>query len=165
MTLTELVKELQKVVLAASDIGERHELDSMLNSELWVRVKDHLGRPMVDTSTGDPVYRPRMMHLMVPQWDPNTQQQVEQKIQVPWQSLCTGQSLKLDELEIEMDIEIQGMVCDHDGKATDLKVNPGVGNRLLKDSQNSARIRLKFSGQEPPEGYARVDNHLIKILP
>jgi hypothetical protein len=35
----------------------------------------------------------------------------------------------------------------------------------FKKESNAAKLKLIFKGSEPPEGYARIDDQLVKLLP
>jgi len=35
----------------------------------------------------------------------------------------------------------------------------------FKKQNNAAKVKLIFKGSEPPEGYARIDDQLIKLIP
>ena len=68
----------------------------------------------------------------------------------------------------KLDVELEGMEdgadvgCHH----RKLRINPAVGgNGWFAKKRNTAKISITFKGQEPPEGYARIDNQLIKLLP
>jgi hypothetical protein len=107
-----------------------------------------------------------MVTVRLPVWEEG--KMLERDIQVPMQTLVTGQSLSIDQMSVEMEVELQGMEegadvgCAH----RKLRINPAVGgNGWFAKKRNTAKISITFKGQEPPEGYARIDNQLIKLLP
>ena len=158
-SLDEFVGAIQEAVVKSTDIAEQHELNHIQQQEYWV-----------DTGEKDadeqPIYRPRMVTVRLPIWAEG--KQVEKDIQVPMQTLVTGQSLAIEALTVEMDVELQGMEDGADIGCTHrkLKINPSVGgNGWFAKKRNTAKISITFKGQEPPEGYARIDNQLIKLLP
>ena len=159
--LDAMVKAIQGAVLSATDIAERHELDSLTKEEFWYRPVNEDGSPVKDDKGRD-VYRPRMVTLRVPTWKDG--ELVDHDVPVPLQTLTTGQSLRVDKLEVEMEVE----VCGLDDKDDDdcLLVRPSAkSGGLFQGKHSTAKLKLVFRGNEPPEGYARIDDQLIKLLP
>ena len=158
-SLDEFVGAIQEAVVKPTDIAEQHELNHIREEEYWVDT----GEKAPD---GTSIYKPRMVTVRLPMWEDG--KQTEKDIQVPMQTLVTGQSLAIEALTVEMDVELQGMEDGADVGCTHrkLKINPTVGgNGWFAKKRNTAKISITFKGQEPPEGYARIDNQLIKLLP
>ena len=158
-----LVNAIHTAVLKATDIAETHELESIQKEEYWYREVGKDGTPVTDAD-GNDVYRPKMVTMRLPAWEEG--KLVDQDVQIPVQCLTTGQSLKIDKISVEMEVELQGL---DDSKAEDadacrLMVSTNAGGSLLRKS-NKAKVCVTFTGQDPPEGYARIDNQLIKLLP
>ena len=159
-SLEDLVKAIQAAVLGATDIAERHELHSLEREEFWYQEHDKNGKP-ITAEDGTPVYRPRMVTLRMPV--PEDGKLVEKDIQVPLQPLVTGQSLAVDEISVEMDVELHGL--DGGEESKQLMCSTTAGGNILAKRHNSAKLKITFNGTSPPEGYARIDNQLIKLLP
>ncbi len=160
-SLDDIVHSIQSAVIAATDIAERHELDSITSEEFWERKVDDNGEPITDDD-GRHIYAPRMVVMELPTWEDGVL--VQKRIPVPIQSLTTGQSLRVDTLEVEMSVEISGLTADK--KKGKLMVRPCANKpSWFKKESNAAKLKLIFKGSEPPEGYARIDDQLIKLLP
>ena len=160
-SLDDIVHSIQSAVMAATDIAERHELDSIMNQEVWELKVDANGEPLTDDD-GRHVYAPRMVVMEIPTWEDGAL--VPKRVPVPLQSLTTGQSLRVDTLEVEMSVEISGLTAD--SKKGKLMVRPCANTpSWFKKESNAAKLKLVFKGSEPPEGYARIDDQLIKLLP
>ena len=160
-SLDDIVHSIQSAVIAATDIAERHELDSITNQEFWELKLDEKGEPVTDDD-GRHIYAPRMVILELPTWEDGVL--VRKRVPVPIQSLTTGQSLRVDTLEVEMSVEISGLTSDK--KKGKLMVRPCANkSSWFKKESNAAKLKLIFKGSEPPEGYARIDDQLIKLLP
>ena len=160
-SLDDIVHSIQSAVIAATDIAERHELDSITNEEFWELKVDEKGEPITDDD-GRHIYAPRMVVMELPTWEDGVL--VQKRVPVPLQSLTTGQSLRVDTLEVEMSVEISGLTADK--KKGQLMVRPCASNpSWFKKESNAAKLKLVFKGSEPPEGYARIDDQLIKLLP
>ena len=151
-SLDDIVHSIQSAVLAATDIAERHELDSVLQEEFWTKTED---------DDGNEVYTPKMVTMEIPTWEDG--KLIKQRVPVPLQSLTTGQSLRVDKLEVEMSVEISGLTTDK--KKGKLMVRPRSNTSWFKKESNTAKLKLIFKGSEPPEGYARIDDQLVKLLP
>ena len=103
-----------------------------------------------------------MVVMEIPTWEDGVL--VHKTVPVPLQSLTTGQSLRVDTLEVEMSVEISGLTADK--KKGKLMVRPcGNTPSWFKKQNNAAKVKLIFRGSEPPEGYARIDDQLIKLIP
>ncbi len=151
-SLDDIVHSIQSAVLAATDIAERHELDSVMQQEFWTKTED---------ADGNEVYVPKLVTMEIPVWEDG--RLLKRQVPVPLQTLTTGQSLRLDKLEVEMAVEISGLKSDKSpGK---LMVRPRATGSWFKKESNTAKLKLTFKGAEPPEGYARIDDQLIKLLP
>ena len=160
-SLDDIVHSIQSAVIAATDIAERHELDSIKKEEFWERKVDDNGEPVTDDD-GRHIYVPRMVVMEIPMWEDGVL--VRKSIPLPLQSLTTGQSLRVDTLEVEMSVEISGLTADK--KEGKLMVRPCANTpSWFKKQNNAAKVKLIFKGSEPPEGYARIDDQLIKLLP
>ena len=151
-SLDDIVHSIQSAVLAATDIAERHELDSVLQEEFWTKTED---------DDGNEVYTPKMVTMEIPTWEDG--KLIKQRVPVPLQSLTTGHSLRVDKLEVEMSVEISGLTTDK--KKGKLMVRPRSNTSWFKKESNTAKLKLIFKGSEPPEGYARIDDQLVKLLP
>ena len=159
-SLDDIVHSIQSAVIAATDIAERHELDSIMNQEFWELKLDDKGEPLKDDD-GRHIYAPRMVIMELPTWENGVL--VHKRVPVPLQSLTTGQSLRVDKLEVEMSVEISGL--ESSKKKGRLMVRPCANTSWFSKQSNTAKLKLIFKGSEPPEGYARIDDQLIKLLP
>tara|TARA_R110001583_G_scaffold76379_6_gene209135 strand:+ start:212 stop:703 length:492 start_codon:yes stop_codon:yes gene_type:complete len=159
-SLDDIVHSIQSAVVAATDMAERHELDSIMNQEFWELKVDDDGNPVKDENGRD-VYSPKMVTMEIPMWEEGVL--TKKNIPVPLQSLTTGQSLQVDRLEVEMSVEISGLETGK--KKGRLMVRPCPNASWFQKESNTAKLKLVFKGSAPPEGYARIDDQLIKLLP
>ena len=160
-SLDDIVHSIQSAVIAATDIAERHELDSIMSQEFWELKVDDDGN-QIKGDNGMEVYAPKMVNMEIPMWEEGTL--VKKQVPVPLQSLTTGQRLRVDTLEVEMSVEISGLTADK--KKGKLMVRPCANTpSWFKKESNAAKLKLIFKGSEPPEGYARIDDQLVKLLP
>ena len=84
----------------------------------------------------------------------------ETETDIPLLTLAPSQHLSISELEMEFDVDIGQFDCEEsDGK----KIRARIGSE--NHHKNKAKIQIKFKGSAPPEGIARVNDQLIKILP
>ena len=86
-SLDDIVHSIQSAVIAATDIAERHELDSITSQEFWELKVDEDGEPITDDD-GRHVYAPRMVVMELPTWEDGVL--VHKRVPVPLQSLTTG---------------------------------------------------------------------------
>ena len=148
-SLDDIVHSIQSAVIAATDIAERHELDSIMNQEFWEQKVDDSGDPVTDDD-GRHIYAPRMVIMEIPTWEDGIL--VQKSIPVPLQSLTTGQSLRVDNLEVEMSVEISGLEADK-------KKIPNLYKGILSDLQNAfVTTDMKVSTANYLIGYAETAN-------
>ena len=74
-SLDDIVHSIQSAVLAATDIAERHELDSIMKQEFWELKVDGDGEPIRDESGRD-IYTPRMVTMRIGEQDLNSSKKI-----------------------------------------------------------------------------------------
>ena len=90
-----------------------------------------------------------------------------QEIHVPAISLVPHQGILIDEVEVEMKVKLSGSEEEKDSKGQ----KQGKLKKIITDFSNRdggkelATIRVKFRGEQPPEGLARIKDNLIKVIP
>lgn len=78
----------------------------------------------------------------------------DQEINAPLVTLVQHNPLKIDELEIDLEVNI-----DHDGD----KSMGCLGK--LRGGKQMANVKIKFTSTDQAEGLARVGDNLVKIIP
>ena len=82
-------------------------------------------------------------------------------------SLVPHQGRLIDEVEVEMKVKLSGSEEEKDSKGQ----KQGKLKKIITDFSNReggkelATIRVKFKGEQPPEGLARIKDNLIKLIP
>ena len=92
-------------------------------------------------------------------------------VNIPVITLVPHNGMTIKEVEIEMEVALsEGELEEiNDGDATHKK--PSRIKRFLTDlsrrnkGQKMAKIKVKFHGQDAPEGIARIKDSLVKIIP
>lgn len=88
-----------------------------------------------------------------------------EEVRVPLMSLLPIPTLKVSELSVEFDCVVEGF--DRDAGQEDdgnrLQLLMGQPSRF-KRTPNTARIKLSFTGGDLPEGVARLNDKILKIL-
>ena len=88
-------------------------------------------------------------------------------VSIPAISLVPHQGILIDEVEVEMKVKLSGSEEEKDSKGQ----KQGKLKKIITDFSNReggkelATIRVKFKGQQPPEGLARIKDNLIKLIP
>ena len=93
------------------------------------------------------------------------------EVNIPVITLVPHNGMAIKEVEIEMEVGLsEGELEEiNDGDATHKK--PSRIKRFLTDlsrrnkGQEMAKIKVKFHGQDAPEGIARIKDSLVKIIP
>ena len=88
-------------------------------------------------------------------------------VHIPAISLVPHQGILIDEVEVEMKVKLSGSEEEKDSKGQ----KHGKVKKIITDFSNReggkelATIRVKFKGEQPPEGLARIKDNLIKLIP
>ena len=88
-------------------------------------------------------------------------------VHIPAISLVPHQGILIDEVEVEMKVKLSGSEEEKDSKGQ----KQGKLKKIITDFSNReggkelATIRVKFRGEQPPEGLARIKDILIKVIP
>ena len=88
-------------------------------------------------------------------------------VHIPAISLVPHQGILIDEVEVEMKVKLSGSEEEKDSKGQ----KQGKLKKIITDFSNReggkelATIRVKFRGDQPPEGLARIKDNLIKVIP
>ena len=88
-------------------------------------------------------------------------------VSIPAISLVPHQGILIDDVEVEMKVKLSGSEEEKDSKGQ----KQGKLKKIITDFSNReggkelATIRVKFKGEQPPEGLARIKDNLIKLIP
>ena len=92
-------------------------------------------------------------------------------INIPLITLVPHNGMAIKEVEIEMKVALSPGESEEVNKSKVTKKKPSKIRSFFTDlsnrnkGQEMANIRVKFNGQDPPEGLARIKDSLIKIIP
>ena len=110
---------------------------------------------------------PYMMPIQLP-----TGQNGEMKtVNIPVITLVPHNGMAIKEVEIDMKVALSLGESEEINKSDATKRKPSRIKRFLTDLSNRnkghemAKIKVKFNGQDAPEGIARIKDSLIKIIP
>ena len=79
---------------------------------------------------------------------------------IPLLTLAPNSHLTISELEMKLKVDLGQFNDDENIKNNKLSAKIGTG-----DKTNLAKIRIKMTGANAPEGLARINDQLVKILP
>lgn len=94
-----------------------------------------------------------------------------QKVEIPLFTLVPHNGMALKEVEIEMKIALTPGQSEELNKSKAIKKKPSRIRSFFTDlsnrnkGQEMTKIKVKFHGQDAPEGLARIKDSLIKIIP
>ena len=110
---------------------------------------------------------PHMMPIQLP-----TGQNGEMKtVNIPVITLVPHNGMAIKEVEIDMKVALSPGESEEINKSDATKKKPSRIRSFLTDLSNRnkghemAKIKVKFNGQDAPEGIARIKDSLIKIIP
>ena len=94
-----------------------------------------------------------------------------QTINIPVITLVPHNGMAIKEVEIEMEVALAHGESEEINKSDATHKKPSRIKRFLTDlsrrnkGQKMAKIKVKFHGQDAPEGIARIKDSLVKIIP
>ena len=108
---------------------------------------------------------------MVPVQLPNGQNGEMKTINIPVITLVPHNGMAIKEVEIEMKVALSPGESEEINNSETTKRKPSKIRSFFTDLSNRnkgsemANIKVKFNGQDAPEGLARIKDSLIKIIP
>ena len=108
--------------------------------------------------------------LMVPVKLPGPDGKLKE-INIPVITLVPHNGMSIKEVEVEMKVALSTGDKDEINKSDSTKKKPSKIRKFLTDlsnrnkGQEMAKIKVKFNGQDAPEGLARIKDSLVKIIP
>lgn len=103
-----------------------------------------------------PVYLP----LRLPYLDPSTGELLHREVQVPRLCLAPLGFMQMEELELELPLSLEGLAESGAPEALLVELTPVEGQ-----SENGARMRLRFKGGESPQALMKLNDLLTRIIP
>ena len=92
-------------------------------------------------------------------------------INIPVITLVPHNGMAIKEVEIEMEVALSQGDAEKINQSKATKKKPSMIHKFITDlsrrntSRKMAKIKVKFNGQDPPEGLARIKDSLVKIIP
>ena len=92
-------------------------------------------------------------------------------VNIPVITLVPHNGMAIKEVEIEMEVALSQGDAEKINKSKATKKKPSMIQKFITDlskrnkSLKMAKIKVKFNGQDAPEGIARIKDSLVKIIP
>ena len=108
---------------------------------------------------------------MIPVQLPNGDNGELKTVNIPVITLVPHNGMSIKEVEIEMEVALSQGESEEINKSKTTKKKPSKIHKFLTDlsrrtkGRDMAKIKVKFKGQDAPEGLARIKDSLIKIIP
>ena len=108
---------------------------------------------------------------MIPVQLPNGDNGELKTINIPLITLVPHNGMSIKEVEIEMEVALSQGESEEINKSKTTKKKPSKIHKFLTDlsrrtkGRDMAKIKVKFNGQDAPEGLARIKDSLVKIIP
>lgn len=138
--LGKLIKGIQNAVIKAQELMRKQHLNQM------AEYVDEGGNPIC-------------IDVKIPVPGPDGLQMRDTK--VPKMVLAPPSALKLEKLSMEFDVTIQGLSEDHDCEDHEVHIQMSRG---LFGRSTKAKCKVVFTGDDPPEGFMRLNDELLKFL-
>ena len=133
----------------------------------WSEEVKEKHKEQYDTGQVDKDGNPHMIPIQLPHGD-NGQMKT---INIPVITLVPHNGMAIKEVEIEMQVALSQGESEEINKSKATKKKPSRIYRFFTDlskrnkGREMAKIKVKFNGQDAPEGLARIKDSLIKIIP
>ena len=108
---------------------------------------------------------------MIPIQLPNGPSGEMKTVNIPVITLVPHNGMAIKEVEIEMEGALSQGDAEKINKSKATKKKPSMIHKFITDlskrnkSRKMAKIKVKFNGQDTPEGLARIKDSLVKIIP
>ena len=108
---------------------------------------------------------------MLPIQLPSGQNGEMKTVNIPVITLVPHNGMAIKEVEIDMKVALSPGKSEEINKSDATKKKPSRIRNFLTDLSNRnkghemAKIKVKFNGQDAPEGIARIKDSLVKIIP
>ena len=108
---------------------------------------------------------------MIPIQLPDGQNGEMKTINIPVITLVPHNGMAIKEVEVEMKVALSSGDLEEINKSNATKKKPSKIKRFFTDLSNRnkghemAKIKVKFNGQDAPEGLARIKDSLVKLIP
>ena len=92
-------------------------------------------------------------------------------VNIPIVTLVPHNGMAIKEVEIEMEVALSTGESEEINKSDATKKKPSKIKKFITDlsrrnkGSKMAKIKVKFHGQDAPEGIARIKDSLVKIIP
>ena len=92
-------------------------------------------------------------------------------INIPVITLVPHNGMAIKEVDIEMEVSLSPGESEEINKSDATKKKPSRIKKFITDlsrrnkGSKMAKIKVKFNGQDAPEGIARIKDSLVKIIP
>ena len=110
---------------------------------------------------------PYMIEVKLPHGDNGEMKTVN----IPVITLVPHNGMAIKEVDIEMEVSLSPGESEEINKSDSTHKKPSKIKRFLTDlskrnkGREMAKIKVKFHGQDAPEGIARIKDSLVKIIP
>jgi Protein of unknown function (DUF2589) len=159
ISLQELIEGLASAVIEAQDRIEWHQVSNL--------------RRYFDKDL-----RPESILVRLPSLNPQAEERAEEDYRAPILGLVSTSLLKIKEVEITFDADLVEVADAQAGESPTKEgvsgaakqgtlgasrgVRIGIGSSFVRGKAGSVHVVLKVESSEPPEGAARLINHLTQ---
>ena len=153
--LQSLFQAIHRAVVKATRVAQDASLKS-LQKDYFTEVHDESGKP-----TG--VLKPKTITMTLPHQEGPEVKKIP--YEVPVFALVKHQAMTIDELEMDFEVELHGLdqlQLEDDSDETVLSASTSGGAFSRK---TIAKVKMKFRGEEPPEGVMRLNDKVLKTFP
>ena len=108
---------------------------------------------------------------MIPVQLPNGTNGEMKTVNIPIVTLVPHNGMAIKEVEIEMEVALSTGESEEINNSDTTNKKPSKIKRFFTDlsrrnkGSKMAKIKVKFNGQETPEGIARIKDSLVKLIP
>lgn len=131
-------------------------VESIYNSVVFAQRKvetEHLTRVM--STYFDPDGTPKHFKVKLPNHDGK-----DQEVSVPLLTLAPHSHLSISELEMSFKVDMNHFSEDEEINNNKISAKISGGN-----GAKTAEVKIKLNNSDTPEGLAKINDHLMKLLP
>ncbi len=153
--LQALFQSIHRAVMKATRVAQAASLNSLQ--------KDYFEPVLDDEGNSTGVLTPKIMKMVLPHQEGAEIKQAT--FEVPMMALVKHQSMTIDTLEMEFEVELHGLedLPSDDDEGAVLSASTSGG--AFSSRKTIAKVHMTFKGEDPPEGVMRLNDKVLKTFP
>lgn len=102
----------------------------------------------------------KMVKVKVPNIGAKTEEDSWKVVEVPKLVMCPPSSLRIKKMKVQFKARMNGVAGEEGEEGHDVQLH--IGGRFGKTTE--ADVTIEFEGTDPPEGFMKINDELVKAI-